>query len=156
MDVQGTEMIEKLRRSFRKSQETAPFFTGWHTCAKLRAVLRDCAGHPDVPGHILEYFYKLHTRVVLYLSYVVVVRGFFDHSAQTDGRKIRRERAAAHENTYKITYYISDDHGSTDLFDLYLDFRTQFLSEPGVPGDLRRWPGGSLCRRVDPGIQPPD
>ena len=26
MDVQGTEMIEKLRRSFRKSQETAPFF----------------------------------------------------------------------------------------------------------------------------------
>lgn len=25
MDVQGTEMIEKLRRSFRKSQETAPF-----------------------------------------------------------------------------------------------------------------------------------
>ena len=70
--------------------------------------------------------------------------------------KIRRERAAAHENTYKITYHISDDHGGTDLFDLYLDFRTQFLSEPGVPGDLRRWPGGSLCRRVDPGIQPPD
>ena len=136
MDVQGTEMIEKLRRSFRKSQETAPFFTGWHTCAKLRAVLRDCAGHPDVPGHILEYFYKLHTRVVLYLSYAVVIRRFFDHSAQTDGRKIRRERAAAHENTYKITYHISDDHGSTDLFDLYLDFRTQFLSEPGIPGDL--------------------
>lgn len=80
MDVQGTEMIEKLRRSFRKSQETAPFFTGRHTCAKLRVVLRDCAGHPDVPGYILEYFYKLHTRVVLYLSYAVVVRGFFDHS----------------------------------------------------------------------------
>lgn len=36
MDVQGTEMIEKLRRSFRKSQETAPFFTGRRTCAKLR------------------------------------------------------------------------------------------------------------------------
>ena len=86
--------------------------------------------------HILEYFYKLHTRVVLYLSYAVVIRRFFDHSAQTDGRKLRRERAAAHENTYKITYHISDDHGSTDLFDLYLDFRTQFLSEPGIPGDL--------------------
>lgn len=77
MDVQGTEMIEKLRRSFRKSQETAPFFTGRHICAKLRVVLRDCAGHPDVPGHILEYFYKLHTRVVLYLSYAVGVKGSF-------------------------------------------------------------------------------
>lgn len=32
MDVQGTEMIEKLRRSFRKSQETAPFFTERHLC----------------------------------------------------------------------------------------------------------------------------
>ena len=77
MDVQGTEMIEKLRRSFRKSQETAPFFTGRRTCAKLRVVLRNCAGHPDVPGHILEYFYKLHTRVVLYLSYAVGVKGSF-------------------------------------------------------------------------------
>ena len=39
-------MIEKqVRRSFRKSQGTAPLF--------------------------LEYFYKLHTRVVLYLSYAV-------------------------------------------------------------------------------------
>ena len=26
MDVQGTEMIEKLRRSFQKGQETAPLF----------------------------------------------------------------------------------------------------------------------------------
>lgn len=38
MDVQGTEMIEKLRRSFRKSQETAPFFAVWRTCTKLQAV----------------------------------------------------------------------------------------------------------------------
>ena len=104
-------MIEKqLRRSFRNGRGTAPLF--------------------------LEYFYKLHTRVVLYLSYAVGVKGFFDHSSQTDGQKIRRGRAAAHENTYKITYHISDDHGGTDLFDLYLDFRTQFLPEPGVPGDI--------------------
>lgn len=61
MDVQGTEMIEKLRRSFRKGQETAPLF--------------------------LEYFYKLHTRVVLYLSYAVVVKRFVDHSSQTGGQK---------------------------------------------------------------------
>ena len=73
---------------------------------------------------------------MLYLSYAVGVKGFFDHSSQTDGQKIRRERTAAHENTYKITYHISDDHCGTDLFDLYLDFRTQFLSEPGIPGDL--------------------
>ena len=57
-------------------------------------------------------------------------------SAQTDGRKIRRERIDAHENTYKITYHISDDHGGTDFFDLYLDFRAQFLPEPGIPGDI--------------------
>ena len=38
MDVQGTEMIEKLRRSFRKGQETAPLFTGRHTGTKLQTV----------------------------------------------------------------------------------------------------------------------
>ena len=67
----------KAAAQFPEFQETAPFFTGRRTCAKLRAVLRDCAGHPDVPGHILEYFYKLHTRVVLYLSYAVGVKGSF-------------------------------------------------------------------------------
>ena len=37
MDVQGTEMIEKLRRSFRKGQETAPlfYFIGKTACGAL-------------------------------------------------------------------------------------------------------------------------
>ena len=39
----------------------------------------DYARSTNVPGHILEYFYKLHTRVVLYLLYAVVVKRFFDH-----------------------------------------------------------------------------
>ena len=90
-----------------------------------------------ISKYILEYFYKFPLIDVLYLSYgSFCVQAGYRQISRIAGRKIRRERAAAHENTYKITYHISDDHGSTDLFDLYLDFRTQFLSEPGIPGDL--------------------
>ena len=65
--------------------------------------------------------------------------------------KNKKERAAAHENTYKITYTFLDDHGGTDLFDLYLDFRTPVPIRTGCSGRPTTLVGGSLRRRVDPG-----